>query len=70
MSNLKDLRIQSNKSQKEVATALGVSVQAISNYENSNRRLAIDQILPLAKLYDVTAEEIIEAALNSCPSAR
>ena len=67
MSNLKDLRIQSNKSRKKVADTLGVTIRAVAHYEDGDRRLSIEQILPLAKLYDVTVEEIIEAALNSCP---
>lgn len=66
MPNLKDLRIQSNKSRKDAADILGVTIRAVAHYEAGRRRLAIDQILPLAQLYDVTAEELIESALNSC----
>ena len=71
MTNLKALREECGKTRKEVAAVLGVSIQAISNYESGNRRLSIEQILPLAQLYDVTTEEIIDAAVNSYyPSAQ
>lgn len=67
MTKLKALREECNKTRKEVANLLNVTTQAISNYEAGNRRISIEQILPLAELYGVTAEELIEAALNSCP---
>ena len=67
MTKLKALREECNKSRKEVADTLGVTIRAVAHYEDGDRRLSIEQILPLAKLYDVTVEEIIEAALNSCP---
>lgn len=63
---LKQLRIQSNKSRAEVAIALEVTVQAISNYESGARRINIEQVLILSKLYECTVQEVIEAQLNSC----
>lgn len=63
---LKELRIQSNKSRGETATALEVTVQAISNYESGARQINIAQVLILSKLYECTAQEVIEAQLNSC----
>ena len=67
---LKELRIQSNKSRAEVAIALNTTIAAISHYENGIRRINIEQVLTLSSLYDCTAEEVIEAQLNSCPSAQ
>lgn len=67
---LKELRVQANKSCAEVAHTLGVSIQALSNYEHGNRRINIEQVLLLSKLYECTAEEVIYAQLNSCLNAR
>lgn len=62
---LRDLRVQAGKTRAEVAEAIGVTVSAVSHYENGKREINIRQILVLAKLYDCTAEEIIEAQLRS-----
>ena len=62
---LKDLRKQSKKTLAEVANVLGVSVRAVSNYESGIRALNIMQIVPLARLYEVSAEEIIFAEEQS-----
>lgn len=67
---LKDLRLENKKTAAEVAAVLGVSVQAISNYESGIRQIGLEQVLKLSEFYDCTAEEVIEAQLNSCQSAR
>lgn len=64
---LKDLREQNKKTVAEVATALNVTTTSIYRYEKNHRQIDLMQVLLLAKLYDCTAEEIIEAQLNSCP---
>lgn len=63
---LKDLRESAKKTCAEVAQALGVTINAIYNYEQGIRRISFEQVLILAKLYGVTAEEVIRAQLNSC----
>lgn len=70
MTPLKELRKQSGKRCGEVAQELGVTYQALCNYEAGIRRIGLEQVLILAKLYDCTAEDVIEAQLNSCPCAR
>ena len=70
METLKDLRIQSKKTCAEVAKELGVSAQAITNYESGIRRINIEQVITLAKLYDVSEKEVIQAQLNSCQSSQ
>ena len=70
METLRDLRLESKKTCAEVAQALGVSPQAISNYESGIRRINIEQVLILADLYDSTEREVIQAQLNSCQSCR
>ena len=63
---LKQLRQSAGKSVKEVAEKLCVTIRAVYNYENGNREISIAQIKPLAQLYSVSVEEIIDAQLKVC----
>lgn len=65
MQTLKNLREQANLSVKKTAEYLNVSQNAIYNYESGIRQINIQQVLKLSQLFDVTAEEIIQAQLNS-----
>lgn len=67
---LRELREQSGKSRAEVAAALGVTVNAISNYESGLRQISLLHVLNLAFLFGESAEEIIKAQLNSCRRAQ
>lgn len=67
---LRELREQSGKSRAEVATALGVTINAISNYESGLRQISLLHVLNLALLFGESAEEVIKAQLNSCRRAR
>ena len=62
---LRELREEAGKTIADVAKALGVSVQAISNYEHGIRTVSLEQVLILAALFEEPAEEIIKAQLNS-----
>lgn len=64
METLRDLRKQNKKTCAEVAQALGVANSSYYSYEQGTRRISLEQVLILAKLYDVSAEEVIGAALN------
>lgn len=64
-TTLRDLRKASNKTAAEVAAALGVTVNAVSNYECGIRRIDIEQTLILAKLYEVSERDVIEGQLAS-----
>lgn len=65
---LRDLRKQSGKTAVEVAAAVGVAVGTYFRYEQGTRQISIQQVLLLAKMFDCTEREIIEAQLNSCQS--
>ena len=62
---LKKLREVSGKSCAEVAEALNVRKQMMYRYEQGKSWISIEQVLVLAKLYDVSAEDVINAQLNS-----
>lgn len=64
-ATLKTLREENGKSRAEVAAALRVTKNAITNYECGIRSINISQVLILADLYDCSEKEIIEAQLNS-----
>ena len=67
---LKALREQAGLSVKEVANILDVTVNAIRNYELGWRKINIEQVLRLVEAYEVPAEEVIKAQLNSCLRAQ
>ena len=56
---LRDLR--GDRSQQEVADAIGVGVMAISNYERGERMPLDDIKIRLAKYYGKTVQEIFFA---------
>lgn len=62
---LRDLRSQNKKTCAEVAQALNVTKNAVSNYESGIRNISLEQVVTLARLYDCSEREIIDAALNS-----
>lgn len=64
-TTLRELREECGLSRADVAAALGVSYQAISNYEAGIRRVSLEHILALAGLYECSAEEVIRAQLSS-----
>ena len=63
--DLRELRKQLKKTAKEVAEKLGVVTRTVHSYEQGIRRVGLEEILTLSKLYDCTAEEIILAQLKS-----
>lgn len=69
-TTLRELREQNDLTRADVAKALGVSVSAFSNYENGNRKISIEQVLVLAKIYGENSDAIIHAQLNSCQKAQ
>lgn len=66
METLRDLRNQKGLTLMQVATELNVSVRAVSRYEQGTRQINISQVLILARLYDCSEREVIEAQFNSC----
>lgn len=56
---LKNYRISCNMTQEFVAESLGISRQAVSKWEMGVSEPSTSNLLALAKLYDVTVEEIL-----------
>ena len=57
---LKEYRINCKMTQEFVAESLGVSRQAVSKWENGMSDPSTSNLLALAKLYEVSVEEILK----------
>ena len=58
--NLKSLRKQDGYTQKEVAERIEIRHQSYAAYENGITVPTLQNFLKLAKLYDVSLDELIE----------
>ena len=56
---LKEYRISCKMTQEFVAESLGVSRQAVSKWENGTSDPSTSNLIALAKLYGIAAEEIL-----------
>lgn len=59
MNRLKQLRTEANESQEYVGTIIGVSGQAVGQYELEKRDLSPDKILKLAEHYGCTTDYLL-----------
>ena len=56
---LKELRIQNNKGQKEIAFLCDVSDSTVGHWEKKRRHMTIDCLIKLCKYYNVSADYIL-----------
>lgn len=56
---LHEYRMQNHMTQEEVATVVGVSAQAVSKWKNSAALPDITLVVPLARLFRVSTDEIL-----------
>ena len=56
---IKQLRIEQNLTQEEMAQKLNISKSAISLYETNTREPSISVLISLAKLFDVSADYLL-----------
>ena len=57
---IRDLREDNDLTQKQVAAKLNCSQQVYSNYELGQRDIPTDILIKLSKLYNVSADYILE----------
>ncbi len=57
--NLKFYRKQKNYSQKDLAEKLHYGYTAIANYERGRNEPSLDDLITLAKVLDVTVDELV-----------
>lgn len=56
---LKQARIKSNMTQKQVADILGMTYQAISNYERGKTKVESDILIKLCKIYNISIHDVL-----------
>ena len=57
---LRELRVERNLSQRELGTIFSVCNQTISFWETGSREPDLDNLLALARYFDVTVDELLE----------
>ena len=57
---LKNRRMENNMKQEFVAESLGVTRQSVSKWENGTTDPSTSNLLSLAKLYNISAEELLK----------
>ena len=66
---LKEHRVRCKITQEFVAESLGVSRQAVSKWETGTADPSTSNLLALAKLFGVSAEELLQSVEKSAPDA-
>ena len=64
MNNLRVLRENSGRTQKDLAKILSFSRQAYSNYETGKRTPDLDALMRLSALYGITLDQLINQDLS------
>lgn len=57
---LKDLREDSDLTQKKIADMLHIRQNTYCQYENGQRQVPIDVLIKLSRIYDVSVDYILE----------
>ena len=57
--NIKQLRLARNLSQVDLAKALGVTKQSISNWENNNIQPSIDMLIRISGFFSVSTDYML-----------
>ena len=63
---IRDLRIDHDKSQAEIANIIGTSQSYYAQYENGKRSIPFERVIILAKYYNVSLDYI--AGLTDTPN--
>lgn len=64
---IKDLRIDNDYTQQEIADYLHIKQNTYSQYETGHRELPISYLIKLAKLYKTSTDYILELTDNKKP---
>jgi len=65
-TNIKQLRLQNNLTQDQVAEKLGVSYQAVSKWENNTNTPDITLLPQIANLFDISIDALFSDDLTAC----
>ena len=67
---LEDLRIDSDKTQTEIAKSLGCQREVYRRYEKGTRQIPIDFLIKLALLYGVSIDYLVGLTDNKKTSSK
>ncbi|MBS6396965.1 MAG: helix-turn-helix transcriptional regulator [Clostridiales bacterium] len=67
---LRENRVRCKMTQEFVAETLGVSRQAVSKWENGTADPSTSNLIALAKLYDVSAEDLLKSITTEAASGQ
>ena len=70
MYRIRDLREDTNRSQREVAKILGIQQNSYSQIENEINNLQIDHLIKLAILYNTSTDYILRLTNEKKPYPR
>lgn len=62
---LRQLRLEKNLTQKQVATRLGVAISAVSSYESDTRCPTFDTLINYARIFHVSTDYLLGLEPNS-----
>ena len=57
---LKQLRVKHNLTQQQLGELLGYKNNSICQIENGKRNMSIEKVVELAKLYDISIDELFK----------
>ena len=69
-SRLQELRGRRGLTLAEVATATGISTSTLSRLETGQRRASLELLLPLARMYRVSLDDLVDAPETGDPRVR
>ena len=64
---IRDLRIDSDLSQKKIGEILHISQRSYSHYETGSRNIPIEMLIRLADYYDTTIDYLVGRTDNKEP---
>lgn len=70
MYRLKDMREDNNKSQKEIASVLGLQQNSYSQIESGKNNLQIDHLIKLANFYNTSTDYLLGLTDNPKPYSK
>ena len=65
---IKELRNKLHLSQEYVAKYLGINRASYTQIENGNRRITVDEVIKLSKLYGLSTDSILLEKRESIPN--
>jgi transcriptional regulator with XRE-family HTH domain len=67
LGRIRDLREDSDKTQREISRQLNISQRAYSYYERGQRMIPLDVLASLADLYGVSVDYLLEKTDKRAP---